>query len=127
MDVFSVFFFFFSFFHIADQATDIGAVIEFRQLQLKNRDNICQDKYDIDPAALFYFSLFALLFYKFVSAAAIYSLTYGNWTKTIRQFLDIEIYRKKKKINVFLRPNIIFFFFFIFYFFFFVKCFIYFI
>ena len=93
-----VFFFnFFRFFHVADQATDVGAIIEFYLLWQKDSKK-CSDIYDIDARALFYASLFAFCFYKIISAIAIWILTKHIW-KTIRQLADFEIYRKEKKLQ----------------------------
>ena len=52
-------------------------------------------QYDIDTTALFAASIFAFSFYKIVSSIAIYVITKDKF-KTIRQFLDFELYKKRQ-------------------------------
>ena len=82
---------------MADQATDIGSIIEFHDLYVNRNDNGCKNKFGIDTLSLFIASLFALIFYRIVSTIAIYSLPH-RIMPSLKQFFDLELFNTMYRI-----------------------------
>ena len=80
--------------HIIDQMTDVGVIIAFALLYLKEEKSSHGRSYcePINPLYLLILSLFSFWFYRIASAFAIYNQT-KSVTRIILQLLDLELFR----------------------------------
>ena len=77
--------------HTIDQATDIGAIIQFYQIYKYEYENNI-DCNGINGGYLFWNSLFAFCFYRIISSLWIYNLTGGKILDTVLQIFDLKFY-----------------------------------
>eukprot|EP01084_Bolivina_argentea_P007956 14893_1 len=73
--------------HVSDTATDFAAVVEFYQIASTSTPAEC----GINVWFLFSLSVFALIFYRVISASAIWQITQSE-KRVFFQLLDIELY-----------------------------------
>lgn len=80
--------------HIVDQMTDVGVIVSFYLLYIKESNPQYGSMYceTINPLSLFILSVMAFFFYRFASAVAIYAQT-KSWQQFVLQLFDLGLYR----------------------------------
>ena len=80
--------------HIIDQMTDVGIIVAFYLLHVKEEESDLGSDYceEINPLSLFILSLISFWFYRITTATVIYIQT-KSWYHVLLQLFDLQLFR----------------------------------